>query len=293
VTSSVHQAREALGHRMRDIRKDAGLTGRGLAALAGWHSSKVSKIEYGKQAPTEDDIRAWCHHAGADEQIPDLIATARNIEAMYVEWRRMLGTGTRRRQRASRTLEAKTRLIRWYEPKLVPGLLHTAQYAESVMRRVIDFYGIPDDLDEGVAERMERQQILYRGDRRFHFIIAHQALLTTVGDADVMIGQLDRLLAVMSMPRVNFGIIPPRARYLVPTNQFIMYDSRLVQVETISAELSITQPREIALYVKAFDELVKQSVKGAAARALVMNALNQLQVERTSMHSDESMEDSS
>ena len=293
MTSSVHQAREALGHRLRDIRKDAGLTGRGLAALAGWHSSKVSKIEYGKQAPTEDDIRAWCHHAGVDEQIPDLIATARNIEAMYVEWRRTLGTGTKRRQRASRTLEAKTRLMRWYEPKLIPGLLHTAEYAEAVMRRVIDFYDIPDDLDAGVAERMERQQVLYRGDRRFHFIIAHQALLTTVGTADVMIGQLDRLLAVTSMPRVSFGIIPTRAQYIVPTNQFIMYDSRLVQVETISAELSITQPREIALYAKAFDELVKQSVKGAAARALVVDAFNQLRDERTTTRPSDSAEDSS
>jgi Domain of unknown function (DUF5753) len=69
----------------------------------------------------------------------------------------MLGTGTRRRQQASRTLEAKTRLMCWYEPLLVPGILHTAEYAEAVMRRVIEFYGIPDDLDAGVAERMERQ----------------------------------------------------------------------------------------------------------------------------------------
>lgn len=180
MTSSVHEAREALGHRLRDIRKDAGLTGRELATLAGWHSSKVSKIEYGKQAPSEDDIRLWCRHVRANNQVVDLIATVRNIEAMYVEWRRILGTGTRRSQHASRTLEAKTQLMRWYEPLLVPGVLHTAEYAQAVMRKVIEFYGIPDDLDAGVAERMERQQILYRGNRRFHFLIAQQALLTTV-----------------------------------------------------------------------------------------------------------------
>lgn len=114
VTSSVHQAREALGHRLRDLRKDAGLTGRGLAELAGWHSSKVSKLEFGKQNLSEADIRVWCQHTGAESQIADLIATARHIKAMYVEWRRMLGTGTRRRQNASRTLEAQTRLMRWY-----------------------------------------------------------------------------------------------------------------------------------------------------------------------------------
>jgi transcriptional regulator with XRE-family HTH domain len=274
VTSSVHEAREALGHRLRDIRKDAELTGKELATLAGWHSSKVSKIEYGKQVPSEDDIRVWCRHARANNQIVDLIATVRNIEEMYVEWRRMLGTGTRRRQQASRTLEAKTRLMRWYEPLLVPGILHTAEYAEAVMRSVIEFYGIPDDLDAGVAERMERQQILYRGNHRFHFLIAQQALLTTVGNDDVMIGQLDRLLAVMSLPRITLGIIPALAEYRVPTNQFIMFDNRLVHVETISAELTIKQPREIALYCKVFDELIKLAITGNNARTLITSTLD-------------------
>jgi hypothetical protein len=164
--------------------------------------------------------------------------------------------------------------MRWYEPVLVPGLLHTAGYAEAVMRRVIDFYQVPDDLDAGVAVRMQRQQILYRGDHRFHFIIAQQALATTVGDTDVMIGQLDRLLAVMSMPRVAFGIVPTWADYLVPTNQFTLYDNRLVQVETISAELTITPPREIALYATAFDTLHQQAVYGPTARNLITDALD-------------------
>lgn len=273
MTSSVHQARETLGHRLRDLRRDAGLTGVQLAALAGWHSSKVSKIEYGKQTPSEQDIHDWCQHVGARDQVPDLIATVRNIEAMYVEWRRMLGPGIRRRQQTSRELEAQTRLMRWYEPLLVPGILHTAEYAEAVMRRVIDFYQVTDDLDAGVAARMERQQILYRGNHRFSFIVAHQALFTTVGDTNVMIGQLDRLLAVMSLPRVTFGIIPTTAEYHVPTNQFIMFDDRLVHVETISAELTINQPREIALYRKSFEELTKQAVIGKGARDLISTAL--------------------
>ncbi|MBV9730758.1 MAG: helix-turn-helix domain-containing protein, partial [Pseudonocardiales bacterium] len=85
MSSTIVQAREVLGHRLRDLRKDAGLTGRQLAALAGWDSSKISKIEYGKQTPTEDDIQTWCRHCQEPDQIPDLIATVRNIDAMYTE----------------------------------------------------------------------------------------------------------------------------------------------------------------------------------------------------------------
>jgi len=72
LVSTVHQAREALGHRLRDLRKDAGLTGRQLALAAGWHNSKVSKIEYGRQTPTEDDIRLWCRETDSVNQVDDL-----------------------------------------------------------------------------------------------------------------------------------------------------------------------------------------------------------------------------
>jgi transcriptional regulator with XRE-family HTH domain len=41
-SSSVQQAKQALGDRLRELRLSAGLTGRDLGRLAGWHSSKIS-----------------------------------------------------------------------------------------------------------------------------------------------------------------------------------------------------------------------------------------------------------
>lgn len=273
MTGSVEQAREVLGHRLRDLRRDAPLTGQELAHLAGWHGSKVSKIEHGRQTPSENDIRTWCEHTRALDQIPDLLATVRHIESMWSEWLRVLRIGTRRRQTVSRGLESQARHVRWYEPVLVPGLLHTADYAEAVLRRVIDFYEVPDDLAAGVATRMERQRVLYQRGRRFRFVLAQQALATTVGGPDVLIGQLDRLLALMYLPTVTLGIVPAGAEYVVPTNQFIVYDDRLVHVESISAELTVNQPREIALYVRAFDELSRLALFGPAASALIHEAI--------------------
>lgn len=273
--NNVHQAREALGSRLRDIRKDAGLTGRQLATLAGWHSSKVSKIEYGKQTPSEEDIRVWCTHGSAPEQTDELVIAIRDIESVYVEWRRRLRTGTKARQEKSLSIESETAVLRWYEPALVPGLLHTAEYAAAVMARVCAFYAIPKDVDAGVAARMERQQILYGTKHHFHFVLAQQALRTTVCDRETMVGQLDRIITVMSLARVRLGIIPATAPYSVPSNQFIIFDERLVQVESVSAELSITQPREIALYLRAFNELAGAAMYGRDARALIVAELDQ------------------
>lgn len=275
-TSTVHQAREALGKRLRDLRREAELTGRGLATLAGWHSSKVSKIEYGKQSPSEEDIRVWCRLCKAESQAADLIVTVRDIEAMYVEWRRRLLTGTRARQNKLISIEDQTELFRWYEPILIPGLLHTAEYAASVLRRVAAFYEIPDDTDAGVSSRMERQQVLYRPGHQFHFVMGQQALKTLVGDRDVMAGQLDRLLSVMSMPRVRLGVIPASAPYVAPSNQFIIFDNRLVHVEAVSAEIAVTQPREIALYARSFAALSSLAVYGSGARSIIMGELENL-----------------
>jgi transcriptional regulator with XRE-family HTH domain len=277
VSTQAQQAREAFGARLRDLRKDAGLTGRALADLTGWQLSKVSKIEHGKQNASEHDIREWCRRSNAEDQIPDLIATVRHIETMWLEWRRTLQTGVKVRQQRSLSLYRKTKVFRVYNPTVVWGTLQTAEYAAAVFRQVVDFFEIPDDIDAEVAARMERQQFLYRGDRRYHVLLGEQALHTNIGGPDVMRGQLDRLLASISLPRLNLGIIPLRSLYHIwPGNAFIMFDDRIVMVETYSAELTITQPRELALYAKAFALLNRSAVYGSPARALIAKAITDL-----------------
>ena len=273
MTGSVGQQRESLGARLREIRFAAGLSGAELARRNGWDASKVSKIEYGRIKPSLEDITAYCRDCGAQDQLADLHATRQNIDTAYLEWRKVLGTGTKRRQQASIKWESEARILRSFEPVLIPGLLQTADYAASVLRKVIEFQQIPDDLDAGVSKRMERQQVLYQRDHLFHFVIGEQALYTTVGDDQTMIGQLDRLLAVQGMPRITVGVIPFTAPFETATTSFLMFDTKMVLVENITAELNITQPREIQVYHRTFDMLARQSVTGEAARRLVRHAI--------------------
>ncbi|MBF6179695.1 helix-turn-helix domain-containing protein [Nocardia otitidiscaviarum] len=274
MTSSVHEARRALGQTLRGLRRDAGLSGRQLASLAGWHESVVSKIETGDRSPTEAHLRAYCRHTGNDSQLPDLIATLRNVQAAYLEWRRVLGTGTKRRQNQVAKLAEQSQLMRIFQPTIIPGILQTAEYAAVILRRYIDFYRVPDDLDEGVAKRLERQQLLYKGNHRFHILIAEQALRTTVGGDSVMVGQLDRLLAVIGLPRVLLGIVPSEAEFPMQITNFVMFDDRLVLVEAVTAELTVTQPREISQYGRLFAELAGLALTGDSARALIRKAID-------------------
>lgn len=274
----VKQAREALGARLREIRKDANLTGRALAGACGWHFTKVSKLEHGAQAPSEDDLRAWCQACQADDQLADLIATVRAIESMYIEWRRQMRAGLKHSQTSSVPLYERTKLFRIYETTVLPGLFHTAEYAAAIFRFWAEFLELPDDVDEAVAARMERQQVLYTGDRRFVFVLEEQTLRTRVGDAEVMAGQLDRVLAIMSLARVSLGIIPAMgARHALTQGSFWISDEDRIQVEGVSAGLEITQPREIAVFLKAFGLLQRSAVYGKAARELTHRALADLE----------------
>lgn len=169
--SPAQHAREALGVRLREIRKEAGLTGRALAVAIGCHYTKISRIENGSQAPFEENIKAWCRACRAEDQISDLIAIARTIESMYVEWRRQTRAGMKRLMLSSVPLYERTKLFRIYEHNIIPGLFQTAEYSAAMLLYFIDFLDAPNDLDAAIEARMERQRIVYSGNRRFVVVL--------------------------------------------------------------------------------------------------------------------------
>lgn len=276
-TSPAKQAQEALGVRLREIRKEAGLTGRALAADIGCHYTKISRIENGGQAPSEENIKAWCRACRAEDQIADLIATARTVESMYVEWRRKTRTGMKRLMLSSVPRYERTKLFRIYEHNIIPGLFQTAEYSAAMLSYFIDFLDAPNDLEAAVEARMERQRIVYSGNRRFVVVLEEEAIRARVGNLDIMSGQLDRVLGMMSLPRVSLGIIPETAPRKVFTSVgFWIYDDAMVRVETPTASLEVTQPREVKLYATMFEQLQQSAVYGAEARALVTRAMADL-----------------
>jgi transcriptional regulator with XRE-family HTH domain len=277
-SSAARQAQEALGVRLRELRKDAGLTGRALAAETGQHFTRVSKIEHGVQPPTVRDIDDWCRACGAADQAADLIATLRSVESAYLEFRRQARAGMKRVLGAHTTaLYEQTTLFRIYEHNVVPGLFQTADYAAAMLSFWIDFLATPNDLDEAVASRMERQRVIYQRGKRFAVVLEEQALRTWFGDAETQAGQLDRLLAVMSLPNVSVGVIPLMTeRAAVASAGFWIFDNVLVALETPTASIEVTRPQEIDLYGRMFDHLHAAAVYGKAARAIVGTVMDQL-----------------
>lgn len=276
-SSSVQAAREALAERLREIRLDAGLTGRDVADRAGWNASKSSRLENAVTPPSDTDIRAWCAACGVPKLAPDLIAASRTAESMYVEWRRLQRTGLRQLQESYVPLFERTKTFRIYCSNVVPGLLQTPAYATALLGEITSFRGTPDDVTEAVAARVDRARVLREGNHRFAILVEESVLRYRIGDASTMVSQLGHLLAVMSLPAVSLGVIPFTAeRGMWPIETYSIYDDEQAQVELLTAAVTVTTPSEIEQYATAFTQAAEMAVHGARARALITAAIDAL-----------------
>lgn len=270
-SSSAQQARQVLADRMRELRLDAGLTARDLAARAGWERTKVSKIEHATRPPSSADIRRWCQVCDAGDQVADLIASLRAAEGMWIEWRRMERAGLKHVQEARLPLYEHTRQFRAYACWVLPGLIQTEDYTRAVLHAVQQRRGLVDDVEAAVAARMTRQRVLRRNGRSAAFLIEETALSNGFGGPAIMAGQLRHLAEVTTWPAVSLGVIPAstdrgEAR---PVEDFWIFDNDQVTVELVSGHLTITQPREIAMYAQMFARLAEKAIYGSRARDLL------------------------
>lgn len=276
--SNVHEARNALGKRLRELRQHADISGRRLAESLTWPPSKVSKLENGRQTPSDDDIRAWTRATDSEAETEALLTSLHTLEVQYAEWQRVLRTGMRHHQNEWAEWEQKTRLFRVFEVGVIPGLLQTAEYAKPLLMEGIHAHKLPNDIDEAVRARIRRQEILYRPDKRFHFVLTEAALRFRTCTAGVLLGQLDRLISLSALPNVRLGIIGFETQFTAtsPWHGFWLLDNERVLVETYSAELDLRQRPEIEVYVKAFEELAAVASYGRASRAIITRVVDDL-----------------
>src|SRR5262249_53871790 len=161
-------------------------------------------------------------------------------EGLWVEWRRRMRTGMRRLQESYLPLYERTRQFRIYEPGTLPGLFQTEAYATARLARIIEFSGIPNDLEAAAPARPARPKVLYSGDHRFGVVLEIATLRSRIGSVAMMVEQLRHLIEVATLANVSLGIIPPDIdRRMWSSPAFWIFDEAQVLIETPTAELTI------------------------------------------------------
>ncbi|WP_087883911.1 helix-turn-helix domain-containing protein [Streptomyces alboflavus] len=265
--------RVALGARLRELRTDAGLTGKDVAARLRWQRSRVSRLETGKQTPTPSDLDQWAAAVGAPETAADLKSRLRGVRSQQRAWRRQLASGHRGVQEKYVAEYRRTSALRGYEATVVPGLFQTPEYARHLLIANADLMGTPRDTEAAVRARMKRQEVLYEMDKTFRILLWEGALHALVCPPEVMAGQLDRLMGLMGMTSVSFGIVPLGAPLrITPKHGFWIFDEERVVVETINTELQLESADDVTLYGRVWDLLNESALHDAAARRLLGRA---------------------
>ena len=258
------------GDRLVALRDAAGMQAKDLAATLGWDPSKVSKLERGKQMPSDADLVTWLTAVDATDDLEPMREQLRQLRIAHGAWRRQVRAGHRARQEKDLREEVAATVIRAVDVMAVPGLLHIADYARAIFLSQAELLETSaDDVDDAVRARLQRSQVLYEPGRRIEILMTESALSTSVCSPAVMIAQLDRLASVIGLPDVRFGILPAYQQlpHLLPTGFWIV-DTE-VFVEHASGELRIDDHEQVAIYNRLTDRLWTVAHEGDTARVII------------------------
>ncbi len=263
--------REQLGHELEHLRKLAGLSGRALATkVRSISQSTVSRAEAGKALLSRPEVESWAEVTGADSharaRLLDLLDAAINEES---SWRNKLGDRTHL-QDEIRARETAAHTVRNFQPTVVPGLLQTPEYAHYVIPRADVGHVI--DHAASAAARLQRQQALFDGDRRFEFLIGAAALHWPASRPELLMAQLDRIVTLATLRAVSIAVLPlGEPLDATPWHNFVIYESDepYVAVEMVHRPETITDPTEVDLYRRFYRRIWERAAIGADAVALI------------------------
>ncbi|MFH8594774.1 helix-turn-helix domain-containing protein [Streptomyces rimosus] len=260
--------RAQLGAALRALRVASGKEAKAVARSALMSPSKLSKIENAKLAPGTADVERILTAIGVSaEAKAEYTEVARASATEATAWRLLKRIGVHKGQQDAKALEAQMSMLRLFQPALVPGLLQTPEYIRAVLRR----HNLSDDsLTRTISGRLERQAILYDNAKTLRFIITEPVLRWRIVPPQMMAAQLDRIVSVSRLPHVDIRVVPLQMRqHDIANHAFVIRDDRMVTIETVHAEMVVTDPRDVGLYITKFDRFERVALSGDTMRNMV------------------------
>ncbi|MGK5732768.1 helix-turn-helix domain-containing protein [Streptomyces sp. URMC 124] len=184
-----------LGNQFMMWRQEAGMSREEVAEAVGYSSEMVRSVEQGRRA---------CPPRMAE--IADELFGARGKLKAGLSY--LTREKFPERSKEFFAFEAEAVVLWSYQTMLIPGLLQTEEYARALLsggRPLLDEKAV----EERVATRLDRQQLLTRARPvDFSFVIHEAALRTPMGGREAHKRQLMRLLEVSHLRHVCLQVLP-------------------------------------------------------------------------------------
>ena len=197
-----------LGQQLREMRESAKLTLQNIADYIHRNPSTVSRLESGIFPARVPEVLTYLDICGVDD--PKRRADLKQMA--QVVWQKGWWDGFSVDVAGTLIdwvwLESRAAEIYSFQVAVVPGLLQTRDYAETVIRTA-EPEASEEQIDRFIELRMARQQRLTDDDPvEVRAVIDEAALRRPVGGADVMAAQLSRLISLGNRSNVTILVLP-------------------------------------------------------------------------------------
>lgn len=257
-----------LGAALRALREASGKEAKAVARSALMSPSKLSKIENANLLPSATDVERILTAIGVSHAIKaEYTEAARAATTEATAWRLLKRAGIHKGQQAAKALEAQMAVLRLFQPALVPGLLQTPEYIRAILQR----HDLSEDaLTRTISGRLERQAVLFDSTKKMRFVITESVLRWRIVPPQMMAAQLDRIVSMSRMAHVDIRVVPLSAPQTdIANHAFVVRDDRMVTVETVHAEIVVTDPRDVEMYVRKFEGFEQIALSGDGMRSFV------------------------
>ncbi|MGH2601062.1 MAG: helix-turn-helix domain-containing protein [Pseudonocardiaceae bacterium] len=200
-----------LGQQLRALRESAGMTLKQAGDYLQRDGSMVSRFESAVHPIRRGDVLALLDLYGVSDERTREGLLRLSEDVWRKGWWDGYANSVDRQYIDMPWLEARAERIRTYEAMLVPGLLQTREYAETLIRNAAAADTPEEQIGKMIELRMTRQQVL-SGDAPVDFgaVLDESVLRRVIGGPDVLRGQLTRLLDVAERPNVELRVLPLR-----------------------------------------------------------------------------------
>ncbi|MFF8598201.1 helix-turn-helix domain-containing protein [Streptomyces sp. NPDC015232] len=265
---------QRLGHELRKLREQSGMSAQQAAALLGVDRTRIPHIESGRFGISPERVRTLAFNYGCpDAGLIDLLAAmAQERERGWWEQHRGLLPPA---LLDIAELEFHASALDTAVTTHIPGLLQTEEHARAVFDTAAPPLPAPD-LEARLALRLRRQEVL-DGARpvRYEAVIHEAALRMQFGGPAVARAQLEHILACSERENVEVRVIPFSAGGFPGAGQSFTYVSAPVaQLDTVQLDSShgsilLDTDLQLRRYRGLLDRLRGLSLPQPASRDLI------------------------
>ncbi|MDG9702835.1 helix-turn-helix transcriptional regulator [Streptomyces sp. DH37] len=275
--------RLVLGRRLQDLREKAGLRREEAAKVLHVASATIRRMETAEVALKIPYVRLLLEAygiTGREAETFVALAEEANRPGWWQRFRDVLPDWFS----VHVSLESSAKVIRVYEPHVVPGLLQTEEYARHILRKGAVGRALRGEVERHVALRMERQNLLTRPDApRLRVLVEETALRRPVGPPEVMRAQVDRLLEEAERPNVTLQITEFSSGFHPGTyGPFVLFRFGLpelpdvVYVEYLTGAVYLDERTEVASHLELLDRMSAQAATARRTKEILRDFRKEL-----------------